>query len=263
MEYQGWAGTGQVPPEHGPEAVDADRTEVLPRPAAAVPMPLPAPPPSEAAPSTRPLPRIDTPSPTPPRRRRPPAGVLLTGAVVIVCAGAGLAAGALLSSREGPDARPLGAPAPTTTPRPETAAASAAGIRKYAITIKTSPVSGAGTDSEIQGRLTDTEGRTSPWTVLDTAGHDDFEAGGTGTYTIDVPRDFGSPATFQLWKGDGDDWAPYSLVGITGPDGSVGMWGADSDSARYWITDGPPPASETGGEDIPHYGHYSPAWPVT
>ncbi|MFF5975168.1 PLAT/LH2 domain-containing protein [Streptomyces sp. NPDC012769] len=260
-------GAGQGPGEgygHGPGAGarwgDPEVTEVLPR----VTRPVPeasAVLPDEVT-TTRPLPRIDQDRPPAARPRRVAPRAVVGGAVLLACAGAGLFLGGLVgredtgreeAGRDGTTGAQAG-PGPTgRSGAPETS---------YRITVETSDEDGAGTDSEVQGRLTDAQGRTSAWTVLDTPDHDDFEAGGTATYTIPVPADFGRPVRFQLWKAKGDDWAPSARTRITGPDAFEGLWGADGEADRYWLTDVPGPRAEDGPES-PSYGPYSPEWAVT
>lgn len=116
-------------------------------------------------------------------------------------------------------------------PRPTGAAA-------YQVTLRTADVAEAGTDSDVQGRLTDETGRTSAWTVLDTHDHNDFEAGARATYVVAVPAGFGRPAAFQLWKGGKDAWAVEGDVRLTGPAGYAAVWRPTDSPSRLWITGG-------------------------
>ncbi|MFF3316693.1 PLAT/LH2 domain-containing protein [Streptomyces sp. NPDC003035] len=282
MEYRFGTGQGQGQGQ-GSRGSDPEATEVIPR------FPHPAAEGSAALPdevsSTRPLPRIDDGHPPVPRSARPrraPSRAVVAGAVLLACAGAGLFVGGLVSGREGDDRERAGtaqdgsertAPrtesadardaAPSAAAAPEAPEGTGTRTTSYRFTIETSDVDGAGTDSDVQGRLTDAQGRTSPWTVLDTPGHNDFEAGGEDTYTITVPADFGRPVRFQLWKAKGDDWAPRARTRITGPHGFEGLWGTDSDTDRYWLTDTPQAGGEDDDRESPSYGPYSPEWAVT
>ncbi|MFF8837572.1 PLAT/LH2 domain-containing protein [Streptomyces sp. NPDC015130] len=221
--------------------------------------------------TTRPLPRIDDPHPSvsgPARPRRGPARAAVAGAVLLACAGVGLSVGGLVLGRDGdvPEAAAAAAAAAdeesVKAAPSEAPATGGAGTRggSYHITIRTSDEEGAGTDCDVQGRLTDAQGRTSPWTVLDTPDHDDFEAGSTDTYTIAVPADFGRPVKFQLWKSKGDDWAPYTRARITGPDGFEGFWDDEAEAERYWLTDDTGTQVEEDEQGNASYGPYSPEW---
>ncbi|MFG2330008.1 PLAT/LH2 domain-containing protein [Streptomyces sp. NPDC048604] len=262
MEFR--YGTGQG---RWPRGNDLEATEVIPRLPHSVAADASAALPDEVT-STRPLPRIDDAHPAasvPARPRRAPARAAVAGAVLLACAGVGLAVGGLLSGRDGAVPKATAAEDGEKAAPSEAPSAGGADARggSYRVTIRTSDADGAGTDCDVQGRLTDAEGRTSPWTVLDTSDHDDFEAGGTDTYTIAVPADFGRPVTFQLWKAKGDDWAPYARTRITGPDGFEGLWGGEAEAERYWLTDDSGTPGEDDEQEGVSYGPYSPEWAVT
>ncbi|WP_329385232.1 PLAT/LH2 domain-containing protein [Streptomyces sp. NBC_01351] len=219
---------------------DPDETEVLPSAA------------GHEVSSTRPLPRIDgnVRRPGPARRRRIPKGVW-AGAALVACAAGGLTVGALTGGPAEPSAGkpPTVPPSPTPTtpdqapaPDPTASASSPAprptGAAAYQVTLRTADVAEAGTDSDVQGRLTDETGRTSAWTVLDTHDHNDFEAGARATYVVAVPAGFGRPAAFQLWKGGKDAWAVEGDVRLTGPAGYAAVWRPTDSPSRLWITGG-------------------------
>ncbi|MER7952810.1 PLAT/LH2 domain-containing protein [Streptomyces sp. NPDC096079] len=118
---------------------------------------------------------------------------------------------------------------------------------------------GAGTDSDVQARLTDETGRTSPWITLDTPDHNDFEAGTRDTYVMGVPAAFGRPVYLQLWKGGSDTWAVATAVRVTGPDGYDALWHPAERASYLWIT-----GSEALPEDgAPRFTAYSPNGPLT
>ncbi|MFG2298304.1 PLAT/LH2 domain-containing protein [Streptomyces sp. NPDC048603] len=114
----------------------------------------------------------------------------------------------------------------------------------YEVTVATADAVGAGTDSDVQARISDVSGRTSAWTVLDTSGHDDFEEGGKDTYLIAAPPDFGRPASLQLWKGGHDAWAVEADVRVAGPDRYESVWRPAEPASRLWITGGESPPAD-------------------
>jgi hypothetical protein len=122
------------------------------------------------------------------------------------------------------------------------------------VTVVTADAAGAGTDSDVRGRLTDEAGRTSAWTVLDTSGHNDFEAGARDSYAITTPPGFGHPASLQLWKGGEDAWSVESAVRVTGPGGYTAVWRPAGAPARLWITGGESPPDD----GAPVFTAYSP-----
>ncbi|MEU9706461.1 PLAT/LH2 domain-containing protein [Streptomyces sp. NPDC047981] len=284
-----WNGPDEGARNHGQ---DPEATEVLPRAAGSWTggVPLPDAPVPEVA-STRPLPRIEAEAPGPYTARavgraRPAAtgrrssghgssergssgrgrkGVW-AGAVLVACAAGGLTVGALTSGSAGPDDASAGSPGPagpatapavappspgTTSAPPDTGAAGAA---VYRVTLTTPDTPGAGTDSDVQARLTDEAGRTSAWTVLDTADHNDFEAGARDTYVISVAPEFGRPASFQLWKGGRDAWAVESAALVTGPDGYAALWRPTDAPTRLWLTGG----EQAPADGAPAFAAYSP-----
>lgn len=249
-------------------AWDPDATEVLPLPAATGRWSAPGP--DSDITSTRPLPRIDGDAYAPRANTVPPEGhtrrdavrdarrdarrasktakVVWAAAALAACTTGGIAIGTMTADPARPAASELptgpATPAPTPTPTPTshpptaTAPEPSNGPASYQVTLETAEAEEAGTDSDVQGRLTDEAGRTSAWTVLDTDGHNDFEADTRATYVIDVPAAFGRPASLQLWKGGKDAWAVESGVRITGPDGYSALWHPAGASPHLWITGG-------------------------
>ncbi|MFD5422640.1 hypothetical protein ACFWJT_32080 [Streptomyces sp. NPDC127069] len=123
----------------------------------------------------------------------------------------------------------------------------------------TADVTGAGTDSDVQARLTDQSGRTSPWTVLDIQGHNDFEADSHDTYPLPVPPGFDRPASLQLWKSGTDAWAVKPDVYVTGPAGYTATWNLPGRPPHLWITG---PGSPAPSDSAPAYAAYSPDGPL-
>ncbi|AJF65992.1 PLAT/LH2 domain-containing protein [Streptomyces vietnamensis] len=209
---------------------------------------------------TRPLPAIDAapgtpPPPAPAARRAPrvrPRRGVWVGAALAACAVGGLAIGAVLTAATG---RTAAAPPPgPTSSAPGVPRPTRTGPAAYEVTVATANTAGAGTDSDVQARLTDESGRTSPWTALDTPDHNDFEAGIRDTYVIGVPAGFGRPASLQLWKGGTDAWAVEADVRVTGPDGYAALWHPAERASRLWIT-GSDPVPE---DATPRFTQYSP-----
>ncbi|MDV5147408.1 PLAT/LH2 domain-containing protein [Streptomyces sp. SBC-4] len=169
--------------------------------------------------------------------RRAPK-VIGAAVVLAACTAGGIAIGvaATADPARPAAAEPPAAPAPSRPP--VTTAPEPSGPAAYQVTLETADAEGAGTDSDVQGRLTDEAGRTSAWTVLDTDGQNDFEADTRTTYVIDVPAAFGRPASLQLWKGGKDAWAVESGARITGPDGYSALWHPTGTAPHLWITGG-------------------------
>ncbi|MFJ8017476.1 PLAT/LH2 domain-containing protein [Streptomyces sp. NPDC096339] len=200
-----------------------------------------------------------------PRRpaRRVPKGVW-AGAALVSCAAAGLAVGAMTAGPTGSAAAeapsgPASSPS-SASPSPSTAAPGPAtpttptGPATYRVTVRTADVAQAGTDSDVQVRLTDETGRTSAWTVLDTRDHNDFEAGVSDTYEIRTPAGFGRPASLQLWKSGKDAWAVEAGTRVTGPGGYDALWRPANAPARLWITGG----ERAPSDGAPVFTAYSP-----
>ncbi|WP_369145156.1 PLAT/LH2 domain-containing protein [Streptomyces sp. R44] len=253
MTWDGRA-AGEQDPWWDPEA-----TELLPHI---------APGPAEAEPwradgdvaDTRPLARIDaapgTPLPPAPASRRAPRGRPRRGTWVVAALAAsavgGLAVGAVLTAATG---RSAATPPPgPTSPDQAVPQPTRTGPAAYEVTVATANAAGAGTDSDVQARLTDESGRTSPWTALDTPDHNDFEAGSRDTYVVGVPAGFGRPASLQLWKDGTDAWAVEADVRVTGPDGYAALWHPAESASRLWIT-GSDPVPE---DAAPRFTQYSP-----
>jgi hypothetical protein len=145
-------------------------------------------------------------------------------------------------------------PRSQTSPEPDTPLPTRTGPVAYEVTVTTANTAGAGTDSDVQVRLTDETGRTSAWTSLDKSGHDDFEAGVRDTYVIAVPADFGRAAALQLWKGGDDAWAVAADVRVVGPDAYAALWRPTEGGDWLWLTGSEP----VPGDGAPAYSSYSP-----
>lgn len=229
-------------------AWDPDATEVLPPPTATGRWRAPGP--DSDITSTRPLPGIDGDAYAPRANTVPPEGhtrrasktakVVWAAAALAACTTGGIAIGTMTADPAQPAASelPTGPAAPASHSPAATAPEPSNGPAAYRVTLETADADGAGTDSDVQGRLTDEAGRTSAWTVLDTDGQNDFEADTRTTYVIDVPAAFGRPASLQLWKGGKDAWAVESGARITGPDGYSALWHPAGTSPHLWITGG-------------------------
>ncbi|MFL0028476.1 PLAT/LH2 domain-containing protein [Streptomyces sp. NBUL23] len=144
-----------------------------------------------------------------------------------------------------------------TAPAHATEAQAPARGETYTFVIETRNVLYGGTDSDIRGQLTNAKGETTPWTLFDRSGYNDFERGDRDSYTITAPAGFGEPTAFQLAKDGRDDWAVLQ-VQLDGP--KIKMLGVSANP--FWITHRPQYTTGTGGQVITHYQYFSPRWPA-